>query len=31
LSTEYDEGGTRIRALVRESDVPGLAVFSTRS
>jgi GTP-binding protein HflX len=31
LSTEYDEGGTRIRALIRESDAPGLAVFSTRS
>jgi GTP-binding protein HflX len=31
LSTSYDEGGTRIRALVREADLPALAVFSTRS
>jgi len=31
LSTTYDEEGTRIRALVREADLPALAVFSTRS
>jgi GTP-binding protein HflX len=31
LSTDYEEEGTRIRALVREADATALALFSTRS
>jgi GTP-binding protein HflX len=31
LSTDYEEEGTRIRALVREADATALAVFSSRS
>jgi GTP-binding protein HflX len=31
LSTDYEEEGTRIRALVREADAMALAVFSSRS